>query len=482
MSLRRVDPRFCLPEPVRTAVVLGELPGWSQGLAEAGVEVRSAGPADLAVAASSAGREALAKGANVILEGRGGRRLISSAGRRAQAILLRPRIDRAETLLPLGERKPVAYAISNWSAGTTRVKRARNRLAATLASNGLLPEVEPVVALGTSQDGGRLPYLVQAAIPLGVPADAGWFMTCGHGDALSRNVFQLFPPDAHQPAWVLKFARVPGYDDPFRRDERGLALAAGSGQLVASHAPQLLGRFAVDGVEASLETAATGKRLRAALLAPGPERPKLELVGRVAEWLLGVARETAGPAEALRPELDRIASDVVPTWSDRVPAELVQALPTLPAVLQHNDMGCWNIVVDDYGFTAVDWESAHRHGLPLWDLLYFLTDALVTLDDPGSPAAQDERRDASCAVSRHGRRFSSSGFGERCVISRFRPQPWARSSRSAGSTMRSHVIRAWRRSRRVGVDEAIATAPVGRLAEIWLADAALGPEWRAWHA
>ena len=324
MSLRRVDPRFCLPEPVRTAVVLGELPGWSQGLAEAGVDVRPSGPADLAVADSSSWREALGSGAKaVILEGRGGRRQLAGAGFRAQAILLRPRIDRAETLLPLGERKPVAYAISNWSSGTTRGKRLRNRLASAMASRGLLPEVEPVVALGTTRDGDTLPYLAQAAVSLGVPADAGWFMTCGHGDALSRNVFQLFRPDADEPAWVLKFARVRGYDDPFRRDEQGLALAAESGRLVASHAPRLVGRFAVDGVEASLETAARGKRLRAALLAPGPERPKRELVDRVAGWLLAVARETAAPSEALRPELDRIARDVLPAWSDRAQAELV---------------------------------------------------------------------------------------------------------------------------------------------------------------
>ena len=56
-------------------------------------------------------------------------------------------------------------------------------------------------------------------------------------------------------------------------------------------------------------------------------------------------------------------------------------LASLPAVLQHNDLGTWNIVSDGGAdFTAVDWESANPSGLPLWDLWYFLADALRLLD------------------------------------------------------------------------------------------------------
>jgi hypothetical protein len=46
-------------------------------------------------------------------------------------------------------------------------------------------------------------------------------------------------------------------------------------------------------------------------------------------------------------------------------------------VLQHNDIGCWNVHVDGREFAVVDWESSRTAGLPLWDLLYFLTDALA---------------------------------------------------------------------------------------------------------
>ena len=66
--------------------------------------------------------------------------------------------------------------------------------------------------------------------------------------------------------------------------------------------------------------------------------------------------------------------------------EVVEALPILPGVAQHNDLGSWNVVVDRGDFTIADWENARAAGLPLWDLLYFLADTLVLLD--GSDSAE----------------------------------------------------------------------------------------------
>jgi hypothetical protein len=66
----------------------------------------------------------------------------------------------------------------------------------------------------------------------------------------------------------------------------------------------------------------------------------------------------------------------------RLPPDLVDRLPELPPVLQHNDLGSWNIVSDGQRFTVLDWESARESGLPLWDLLYFAADVLARLDGP----------------------------------------------------------------------------------------------------
>ena len=65
-----MDARFCLPQAPQTAVVLGGLVEWEDGLAQAGVSVGSSGPADVVVAPASAAEEALsADSKTIVLEG-----------------------------------------------------------------------------------------------------------------------------------------------------------------------------------------------------------------------------------------------------------------------------------------------------------------------------------------------------------------------------------------------------------------------------
>ena len=74
--------------------------------------------------------------------------------------------------------------------------------------------------------------------------------------------------------------------------------------------------------------------------------------------------------------------------------DLVDALGEVPAVLQHNDVGSWNVVVDGDDFTVLDWEDCVRHGLPLWILLYFLADSAAHIDgitDPSERGPHFER-------------------------------------------------------------------------------------------
>ena len=109
-------------------------------------------------------------------------------------------------------------------------------------------------------------------------------MTLGSADALTRGVFHLFPPGAVDPSWVLKFARVPGYSDPFDRDERGLTIARDGGETVARHAPHLLGRLEAAGLSATVETAAVGARLTYLLqgrAAPARQAPDHRRSGRL---------------------------------------------------------------------------------------------------------------------------------------------------------------------------------------------------------
>jgi hypothetical protein len=278
-----------------------------------------------------------------------------------------------------------AYALEHWSVVDRRWKRARMRAARELVSHRVFPSWASPVVTAATQDPGP-PVLVAAARDLGVPADAEWFLTFGQGDALSRNAFQLFRAGRGQPEWVLKFARVAGYSERFDNDERGLRLARDAGGAVAAHAPRLVGRFDVDGLHASLETFAAGRRLRDVLVMPGNSAAKLKLIELISGWILELGRRTQTGPETMLPERQRLRSEVVPKWAHLgAHPELVDDLPPLAAVAQHNDLGTWNVVTQNHDFVVLDWENVRPAALPLWDLLYFLGNALVLLDGPYAP-------------------------------------------------------------------------------------------------
>jgi hypothetical protein len=376
-------------------VVLDGLDDWRAGLTLAGVEVvdeRKDDIPDLVVSTPRFVDTALAMRArSVIVEGSIAARRLRRGDCLTRRLVLRPTRARPTLALPLDQPVPVSYALEAWSVTDRRWKTARLRAARALVSRGRFPSwASPVVTVSTQ--GSGTPRLVAAAFELGVPHDAGWFLTFGQGDALSRNAFQLFRPGSDRPEWILKFARVRGYSERFVDDERGLALARATGGAVAAHVPSLLGRFEVDGVPASLETAAAGRRLRDVLLKAGDRAMKLRLIDRIAEWILELERLSRRAPEAMGAERERLRSAVLPRWAELgVGLGLVDALPALPAVIQHNDLGSWNVVAEGENFVVVDWEDARDAALPLWDLLYFLTDALVQLDGPAAPEQLPER-------------------------------------------------------------------------------------------
>ena len=370
--------------------MLGRLEEWRTGLMSAGIEVSDGSsnrePTDLVVSPARLAAEARSTRARSIIVEGSRERPFRRSDYEARRLILRPTRSRPTLALPLDQPTPVSYALERWSVVDRRWKRARMLAARALVSQGRFPPwASPVVTVATRAAGP--PALVAAAGELGVPGDANWFLTFGQGDALSRNAFQLFRASSDQPEWILKFARVAGYSERFDNDERGLRLAQAAGGVVAAHAPRLVGRFDLDGVHASLETAATGSRLRDILLTPGDRSVKLRVIERIGAWILELGRLTQTSPEALGAERTRLRSEVIARSSELgVRSELVDDLPPLPAVAQHNDLGTWNVVADGSDFVVVDWENAREAAMPLWDLLYFLGNAFVLLDASDAPA------------------------------------------------------------------------------------------------
>lgn len=433
------------------------------------------GPAALVSTAISVEADA------VILEGRGGSRSLRRHGNEVERVLIRPRFERPAVFVPLDRPAGAAFALSHWVAADNAWRRSRNSLARSLVRFGALPEAGPVAVVG--RRGRDSPYVLQAAMAQGgLPSADDAFLTLGQGDALSRNVFHVFGPTGRAPQWVVKFARVPGYATPFDREEVALGLVRDAGGATARHAPRLLGRFQVDGVSGSVETAAPGGRLRDVLRSRLSAGAKLALVDNVAGWLVEVGCSTAAPMQALSSERERLVKDVLPAWAaNGVPKDLVARLPEVPAVLQHNDVGTWNVLVDRSDFTVVDWESARRHGLPLWDLVYFLTDALGVLSAAVTPLEQDD----------HARRLFLGELPYSQVLFR-----WLRIAvdelqlppEAVGPIVTlgwlhhglSHVSRGKALESKAPDHEA-AWPAAERIAPFWLTVPGLGPSWERWR-
>jgi hypothetical protein len=485
MTLRAADLRFALPHHVDTAQVLRgsgsrevALSGTATGLAAAGVTVSGTpGTVDLVVAdAADLGRALAVPARSYLLLGRPDTQAVRRSGRRATSLLVQGETSRPVALVPMRTRQALGHYLSSMTASPSTIRRVRTSTVASLVRTGLpagrlIPAGRLVTVLPAVADHDLLPEIVAAARDCGLPASVQWLLALGRGDDLQRAVFHLL--DGDEVRWVLKFSRVVGADASFSRDEAGLRLASKAGGVVAAHAPSHLGRFAVSGLPASLETAAPGRPLLGLL-----NRRPVDLVDSIAAWVVRVGVDTATPPTALRGERDRLSADVLPRWTRAgAPGDLVAGLPEVPGVLQHNDLGSWNIVTDGRSFAAVDWESARPVGMPLWDLVYLLADALVRMDGPAAPGVQLQR----CLDLFRGRSALSATLFHwvRTAVERLR-LPHESVGPLTTLCWLHHGLSADSRAAALGGGTAAPLGHLALIAEPWLADPALGPTWSAW--
>ncbi len=460
--------------------MLGELDEWRDGLSRVGIQLGNSGsPPDLVVAPASHARDALASPADMlILEGRVSLADFRSAGYAARRFGPVPSLDQPRLLLPLDQPVPARYAIRRWPGPTRRWTQVRNRAAEILVGRGAFPGRSPVIVAARTP---APPFVVSAAARLGVPPDSEWFVSLG-SHPLSRCAFHLFPPGQSEPAFVLKFGRLPDSNYRFDREAAAYERARYAGGVVLAHAPRQLGRVEVDGVSASLETAGVGERLATFLIAPGGRKRKLQTIEQVAAWLVEVASQTCSPTRPPREELSYFAERVLPSWEPRgAPADLVSRVAAVPAVFKHGDVYPENIIVGPDGFTVVDWEDSEADGFPLFDLASFLSEALARRDGAMSPDARE-------------RHFVSLFRGELPASATL--FAWTRAAIDAShvpaDAVGPVVTLFWLHLAYAARDfadraQVLANRPAAgpllyeRWARLWLSDPALGPTWDRWR-
>jgi hypothetical protein len=463
----RADLLFLLPFRAETAFLRDDAPGWRDELQQMGVELVEDRQADVAVVSRS--EDFVASDAKAIVA-RGSHPC--RGDRRCRTFAALPSSDNPAIVLPLDRPHVASYALETWTVPRARWRRAVKPL--LVRKPVPILKRRPATTITIACPAGLEPFLVTSArAELGIGAELDWYLVCAQGDARSRGTFALFERAARAPRWILKFARIRGDAGAFARDAEGLGIVALAGGAAAARAPRLVARFESAGFGASVETAGLGTQLTAILGSRRSLREREEIVERIATWLLTVATQTVGPSGSALPELRRLYEHVLPRWP-HIDSRLLDGLDGVPGSLQHNDLGCWNIVATKSGeFTVLDWEDTRRFGLPLWDLWYFLADALALVEQ----GAGEDR------VAFFSRLFGGEARGSKTL---FR---WTRAFTAAlgvpPATIGSLATLCWlhhgvSRLYRAESGGTPRVWPAERYHEAWASDRRLGPTWDAW--
>lgn len=203
--------------------------------------------------------------------------------------------------------------------------------------------------------------------------------------ASGKAVALVFAAGDDNPVLAVKMPRVPE-SVAFLRREVSILHALGDHALIRDSVPRVLAAGEAPAGYVVVETALRGLPAFVVLnrqnfrqvaikatewlerLAGRPEpRPRSEWWPRLVEPLLSEFQEHFG--SVIEPDLLHECR------------RILDSLGSLPLVWEQRDFSPWNVFVDREGeIAAVDWESAEQEGLPLLDLVYFLTYLSFSLD------------------------------------------------------------------------------------------------------
>jgi hypothetical protein len=258
----------------------------------------------------------------------------------------------------------------------TRVRRTRARRKISREEVDLICVIAQ--KLGAADTDADSPVILAALREAGIDRQAvSIALMTGGPRAISKVVGLGFIADSPEPAFAIKWPRVPESEPGLRREAD--ALAASDARGPAPGVPRLLARVE-DAPLAIAESAARGSPMFRRLT----KKNVWSLTRLGAAWLSEFnARERGGlidtptMRELTSREIQRFADTFGPVIDQSLlddTSRLCEQLGEIPSVIEHRDFGPWNLFLDDTRrITALDWESSRVRGLPLLDLIYFIT-------------------------------------------------------------------------------------------------------------
>ena len=292
---------------------------------------------------------------------------------------------------PAGDRALIEFVTARWDddreirSRLRRIvrRRRRRRLARLVEERGALRLDD-----GTGHVDRPPAYVRAAATAAGLDLDDYRWALLDPGSYSTKKILLfLVGPGRDSPDIVVKLVRE-------RRFNRRLEGAWQALTELQDRAPELarlgprpifLGHHA--GLALMAESIVEGVPVKRRLSAD----PRDPLIATVVDRLvsLGIATADSSVAEpaAIATELgdmvQRYTAIYGPSRAERqvlaaAVARIGASAGPIPLVLQHGDVGSWNVLIGSDGEpTLIDWEAAVPYGMPLWDLFYFVRSAAV---------------------------------------------------------------------------------------------------------
>jgi hypothetical protein len=208
----------------------------------------------------------------------------------------------------------------------------------------------------------------------------------GGARSINKVVGLIFANWEDRPRLAVKMARVPEAIPGLRREATTLRAVEALRPGGVPGVPHILFAEERDSFIAIGETVLTGTPVWMAL---GHDSYR-QLALQATEWLADLAAKPAlqAPADWWPRLVEPVLADFCTAFGAVVNADMVHStrsilatLGDLPRICEQRDFSPWNVLVASDGHLVVlDWESAEMQGLPVMDLVYFLTYLSFFLD------------------------------------------------------------------------------------------------------
>ena len=303
--------------------------------------------------------------------------------------------DRASTLywLPIESPQVVRYLLANRARGRALINRAGNKLIEAVwrmsLSLRLLAPLsiiarKPPVSDTNVLDVIRAGWSSWSSDPL--PLHLDWMLLTGGAKPINKVVGLVFTESDRSPRLIVKLARIAESTAALEREAANLRAVQALRPDGVRGVPQVLFLQQWAGQTVLGEIALTGHPLYMMLR----RDTCLDLAVKVTGWLAALAEHAISCPrsdwwdrliEATVAEFEQNFGRVIEPEKLQATRAILAMLGDLPLVCEQRDCSPWNVLIADDGeLVILDWESAEPRGLPMLDLIYFLTYLIFFLD------------------------------------------------------------------------------------------------------